>query len=42
MPLAAKVQNLLIGDFLNFLALRHQIYLSSWSESDKKKVVTQP
>jgi hypothetical protein len=42
MPIAAKVQNLLIADFLNYMALRHQIYLSTWSESDKKKVVTQP
>lgn len=27
MPIAAKVQNLLIGDFLNYLALRHEISL---------------
>jgi hypothetical protein len=42
MPIAAKVQNLLIADFLNYMALRHEIYLSSWSGGDKKKVVTQP
>ena len=27
MPLACKVQNLLIADFLNYLALRHDVYL---------------
>ena len=36
-PVAVKVQNLLIGDFLNYLVLRHGIFLSSMSESDKKK-----
>lgn len=36
MPIAAKVQNLLIGDFLNYLALRHQLFLSTLSENDKK------
>jgi hypothetical protein len=41
MPIAAKVQNLLIDDFLNYLALRQQIFLSTLSESDKKKDVTQ-
>lgn len=30
------VQNLLIGDFLNYLALRHQIFLSSMSAIEKK------
>jgi hypothetical protein len=30
------VQNLLIGDFLNYLALRHQIFLSSMSAVEKK------
>ena len=28
-PLAEKVQNLLIADFLNYMALRHQIFLST-------------
>lgn len=37
MPLACKVQNLLIADFLNYLALRHGIYLSTLSEVLKKK-----
>lgn len=38
MPLACKVQNLLIADFLNYLALRHGIYLSTLSECSKKKL----
>lgn len=42
LPVAVKVQNLLIEDFLNYLALRHRIFLSTWSESDKKKVLTGP
>lgn len=37
LPLAEKVQNLLIGDFLNYMALRHQIFLSSMSALEKKK-----
>lgn len=36
-PLVAKAQNLLIEDFLNYLAIRHQLFLSSLSESQKKK-----
>ena len=39
-PLASKVQNLLIGDFLNYMALRHQVYLSSWGDDVKKKFVS--
>lgn len=35
-PLAEKVQNLLIADFLNYMALRHQIFLSTMSEAVKK------
>lgn len=38
MSLACKVQNLLIADFLNYLALRHGIYLSTLSEVLKKKL----
>lgn len=34
--LIGKVQNTLITDFLAYLSLRHNIYLSSWDE-DKKK-----
>lgn len=39
-PLAEKVQNLLIADFLNYLALRHQIFLSSMGTLEKKKHMT--
>ncbi len=39
-PVAERVQNLLIGDFLNYLALRHQIFLSSMSAAEKKKRMT--
>ena len=41
-PLAEKVQNLLIADFLNYLALRHQVFLSSMSVLEKKKLRTGP
>ena len=40
--IAEKVQNLLIGDFLNYMALRHHVYLSSLSALEKKKHTTQP
>lgn len=36
MPLACKVQNLLIADFLNYLALRHEVYLSTMGGEVKK------
>lgn len=42
MPLAAKVQNLLIADFLNYLALRHQVYLSTMDEVLKKNSKSKP
>lgn len=42
MPIAAKVQNLLIGDFLNYLAIRHGVFLSSLGETGKKKDLTKP
>lgn len=35
-PLACKVQNLLIADFLNYLALQHGVYLSTMAEEVKK------
>ncbi len=38
--LVTKAQNLLIGDFLNYLALRHRIYLSTMGEESKKKDLT--
>ena len=41
-PLAEKVQTLLIEDFLNYLALRHDTYLSSWSDEVKKKPTGRP
>lgn len=41
-PMAVKVQNLLIRDFLNYLALRHQIFLSAMDELNKKKAMTKP
>ena len=37
MPLACKVQNLLIADFLHYLALRHGVYLSTMGGDVKKK-----
>ena len=40
--IAEKVQNLLIGDFLNYMALRHHVFLSSLSALEKKKHTTQP
>ena len=36
-PIAERVQNRLIGDFLNYLALGHQICLSSMRAIEKKK-----
>lgn len=42
MPLACKVQNLLIGDFLNYLALRHDVYLSTMGGNVKKNSMTKP
>lgn len=39
-PLASKVQNLLIGDFLNYMALRHDTYLSTWGNDVKKNFVS--
>ena len=42
MPLAAKVQNLLIADFLNYLALRHDVYLSTLADDVKKKSKPKP
>lgn len=39
-PLVSKVQNIIIGDFLNYLALRHDTYLSTWNDSQKKKFLS--
>ena len=41
-PLVEKVQNLLIEDFLNYMALRHQVFLSSLSTEQKKKLNRRP
>lgn len=42
MPLAAKVQNLLIADFLHYLALRHQVFLSTVDDALKKNFKGKP
>ena len=42
MPLVCKVQNLLIADFLNYLALRHEVYLSTMDGDVKKNFMTKP
>lgn len=39
LPLVGKVQNLLIADFLNYLALRHGVYLSTMGGDVKKNFV---
>ena len=39
-PLASKVQNILIGDFLNYMALKHNVYLSSWGDGQKKNFLS--
>lgn len=36
LPLLEKVQNLLLDDFLGYMALKHNVFLPSWSESEKK------
>ena len=41
-PLVSKVQNLLIGDFLNYMALRHQLFLSTMTSLEKKKLKSKP
>lgn len=40
MPIAAKVQNLLISDFLDYLAFRHGVFLSTLDGNGKKKNLT--
>lgn len=42
MPMAAKVQNLLIADFLNYLAMRHQVFLSTMDDALKKNFKGKP
>ena len=41
-PLACKVQNLLIADFLSYLALRHEAYLPGSGGDVKKNFMTKP
>jgi len=41
MPLACKVQNMLIADFLNYLAIRHGVFLSSLDENLKGDFIRQ-
>lgn len=41
-PIAEKVQNLLIADFLNYLALRQHVFLTSMSEEIKKNDLKKP
>jgi hypothetical protein len=41
-PMGAKVQNLLLEDFLGYLALVHGTYLSTWDEGLKKKPTGRP
>ena len=36
-PVATKVQNLLIADFVNYLALKHHVFLPGLTENEKKK-----
>lgn len=35
-PLAGKVQQYLIEDFLNYMGVKHDKYLSSWTDAQKK------
>ena len=42
LPLVGKVQNLLIADFLNYLALRHEVYLPAMGGDVKKNFVPKP
>lgn len=39
-PLAGKVQNIMIEDFLNYAAMRHGAYVPSWDGDQKKKFRT--
>ena len=41
-PLAEKIQNLLIEDFLAYLALKHNTFLSTWGDEVKKNSTSKP
>ncbi len=38
--LVSKVQNILIGDFLNYLGVQKNVFLSTWSEGEKKNFLS--
>ena len=40
--LAGKFQDLIIGDFLAYMASRHDIYVSSWTDEQKKNFLPGP
>ena len=42
LPLACKVQELLIADFLNYLAAKQGVFLSTLDDAVKKKSVNKP
>lgn len=37
--LAGMMLNFLIGDFLNYMAVRHRVFLSTWGEAEKKNIL---
>jgi len=39
-PLVSKVQDILIGDFLAFMASRHNMYVPTWDEAQKKNLLS--
>ena len=39
-PLASKVQNLLLEDFLNYMGLCHKVFLPGWDDDQKKNFMT--
>lgn len=38
-PLVGKIQTLLVGDFLAYMASQHNIYLPSWNQEQKKNLL---
>lgn len=38
-PLVEKIETILIGDFLSYMALRHGRFLSTWSDAQKKNLL---
>ena len=39
-PLASKIQNIIIQDFLNYAAMRHGAFIPSWNDAQKKNFQT--